>query len=597
MPSVTLRNATDTWSNNVQPGRNYNTAKKLGIESGQRWAYVFFNRAAPLGATITNATLRVYYARDVAGSHTFTVQRIDKAWKASRLDDKNRPGVTGTAISATASAGNAGSYVEFNVTTLLQQVSDGAPWYGVRIATNHTATQWLGSAQGRADRRPSLTVSWTEAPDQPTTLRPSGNAAVALAKPTLRFDYTDHLGDTSLGAVQVQIDPAANWTTPAWDSGTVAATVPELDLAATTYAGLANGASTYWRVRVRDGAGLWSPWSEDEQFKRQDLGTVTITNPATESPQVYDSTPPFLWTTSFVQSAYQVLVVDGTKIVNDSGKRLGATQEYTPPAGVLKLLGHTYRLVVRAWDTHDREVTPGDPGYSTAWRNFTVEPDPGVPSAEGLTVTQPKDDRPGVVLRWSRATAPDKFVVRRNGTVIEDDLLLEDALIPGTTDYTFTDNTARSWRVHTWTVQAVVNGRASPATPVSMTPTVRGIWLLDKGRNLTVWLAGREGGTWERGEEASVFAPVGAEHVVRRVQSQRGYEGSLSGALVTRQDLTADQSEANLMAMRDQPARSVTLVVADTVLPVWIGNVNVYPTPEGIPPQRVASFSFWEAPA
>jgi hypothetical protein len=111
-----------------------------------------------------------------------------------------------------------------------------------------------------------------------------------------------------------------------------------------------------------------------------------------------------------------------------------------------------------------------------------------------------------------------------------------------------------------------------------------------------VWLAGTEQGSIAQPEEASVFAPVGSRTVVRRVQAQRGYEGNLGGLLVDRTGLTADQSAANLRAMRDEPQRPVALVVGNLAIKVVLGNVQVTPTPQGNPPQRAATFEFWEAP-
>lgn len=598
MPSVTLRNATDTWANGSETSRNYGDARQLQVRSADRFAYIFFNRAAPLGSTIKTATLRVYYDEAWTGTRTLSVQRIAAAWKASRLTWQNRPGVTGATVSSSSPAGAAGTFVDFDVKALLQTVSDGAAWYGFRIASSEATARKLASAQGTSALRPTLTVEWSEQPQRPTTLRPSGNAAVSTNKPTLRFDFTDLLGDTTLAAVNVQIDPAANWAAPAWDSGWVTTGDPELDLDATSYPGLANLASTYWRVRVRDGAGLESLWSEDEQFRRADLGTVTITNPAASPNDVVkEPTPPLLWTYSATQAKWQVVLTlasDPSRVLASSGIQVGTETSWTPPKGVLTDTG-PYRVTVKVWDNEYREATPDAAVYASAFRDFTVVSDSGVTPVAALGITQPEYGKPTMRLEWTRTTAPDKFVVRRNGRVIEDELLPEDALVSGIT-YAFEDDGSAPWRTQTWEVQAVVNHAASAWVQVSGMNRSRGIWLLDYGRDLAVWLAGKDGGSFTLGEEASVFNPVGATNVVRRVQAQRGYEGSLSGALVDREGQTARQSENDLLAMRDQPARPVRLVVGDLALRVVLGNIGIYPTPESLPPQRLARFDFWEAP-
>lgn len=982
MPSVTLRNAIDTYASGTATSTNYAGATVLHLRTGDRYAYVFFNRAAPLGARITSAKLRLYHAASWSGSRTITVERISATWKASRLTWNNKPGVTGTPVTVTDTGGAAGTVIELTVTSMLQTVSDGSAWYGFRITTDDATDRGIYSAQGLSAYRPTLEVTWTEAPQQPTDLSPSGNRAVSTSKPVLRFGFTDELGDTTLAAAQVQIDPAANWTTPAFDTGEVATSNPELDLAAVTanlianpsfetdttgwagvnctiarstaqaqsgvaslaltatvaaemraetsgsgtsaipvspggtytasawyraattirscwtrivwydsagatisqvgtgtvnntntgwtqhsitevaptnaayakvraivggppaigevhytdnlqlsvgtvaYAGLADLASTYWRVRVKDGAGLWSAWSEDEQYKRDDLGTVTITNPgaggltyaqevtadaplasyklgdtnttlndssgngrhgtytatpttaaslglgftglstdfnvtpfyaevldaawmpnsgdltleatvewpaapdsaggivgryadsgtnaswclrrnaATNSVQfivrnggdagtgsaisspatlvagtkyhfmatkigtamklyvngaevasgthgggafnstksleigrfantsreirakvqevhVYgtglsaarvlahynasivappsgtvlsDPTPPFLWTfAGATQKAWQVLVVDPadpSEVIADSGKQTGTDVAWTPPSK--KLTGDgPYRVKVRVWDTVDREYTPGAYNFAEATRDFTMAPDGSVTGVTGLTATQPDVSKPRIKLTWTRPSAPDRYVVRRDGVVIEDSLLPEDALDTGTT-YEFEDDEPRVNRSHTWKVQAVVNNKASDSDTVTAVPKQRGIWLLDKGLSLEVWIAGQEGGTWVKPEEASVFAPVGGRNVVRRIQGRRGYEGSLSGPLVDQYGKTAAQWETDLMAMRDRPTRAVVLALGDLSITVILGNVTTYPLPNHSPPIRVASFDFWQ---
>lgn len=592
MPSVVLRNATDTMAIQVRPSTNYAGATTMHVQSGLRLGYIHFARAAPLGAVITSAKLRLYYGSTWTGTATIRLQRIAQAWAVSRLNWNNGPALTGAAVDVSAPAGPPGTLLEFDVTAHMQAVSDGGAYHGFRISSLSATNRAIVSAQGTSAYRPTLEVEWTEAPGAPTTLAPSGNRAVSTNKPTLRFDYSDRLGDTSLAAVQVQISATADWAT-AWDSGEVAASTPELDLTTTTYPGLADLASTYWRVRVKDGAGLWSEWSDDEQFRRDDLGTVAITNPP--AAVVSEPTPPFIWTfTGGVQRAWEVLVLDAadpSRVVADSGERTGTEVAWTPPANKLTGTG-PYRLVVHVWDTVDRETTPGAPTYAEATRDFTITPDATVTGVTGLAVTQPANDRPRMVLSWTRATAPDRYVVRRDGVVVAE-VLPEDALVSGTS-YEYSDDLAQPWHEHTWQVQAIVNNAASPSSVVTGTPRQRGIWLLDEGRGLEVWLAGQEGGSWAIGEEASVFAPVGGRNVVRRVQARRGYEGTLAGPLVDAQGRTAAQHETDLMAMRAEPDRPVTVALGDLSILAILGDVTTYPLPQHVPPVRMAQFAFWQ---
>src|SRR5690606_10791352 len=129
---------------------------------------------------------------------------------------------------------------------------------------------------------PELEIEWSDAPQAPTDLSPSGGRCVSIAKPTLRFDFTDNRGSTKIQACQVQIDDIDDdWSSVIFDSGTVPVEEPELDLARTdmpggVFDGLSGGQEVRWRVRVQDGSGQWSQWSEGRRFKRDVKGTLTI---------------------------------------------------------------------------------------------------------------------------------------------------------------------------------------------------------------------------------------------------------------------------------------------------------------------------------
>ena len=214
-----------------------------------------FTKPAPDGATIVSATLTLYQKDSATGgSRTLTVRRIDEIWKASTVTWNRNPDVVGTTVqSQTRGNGGAdGRTWDFDVTNHVQSVVDGADWFGWRV-TSDVATAMSVFAQGRY--APILAVEWRERPEAPETLSPSGNRAVGVNKPTLRFDFTDVGGDTTLESVQVQIDAGNDFDSPDFDSGTVDTSDPELDLADTAYGGISDGADTWWRVRVKDGSG------------------------------------------------------------------------------------------------------------------------------------------------------------------------------------------------------------------------------------------------------------------------------------------------------------------------------------------------------
>lgn len=589
MPELTLRGAVDTWVWSSKDTTRYSDARKLGLASGEAYAYLYFNRPMPLGAVVTSAKLRVYRATSWPSS-TVTTDRLGEQLKAARANWNNRPGVTGSGVSTADSGGAEGTLLELDVKTLMQTVADGAPWHGFRLSTSGAALRKLWSSEGASAYRPTLSVEWSEAPHAPTGLTPSGGKAVSTAKPLLRFQSADVLGDTTLAAVRVLVSPTADFAAP-WDSGWVTTDLPELDLAATSYPGLASGATAYWKVQVRDGAGLDSALSDDASFSYSPFGAVSILNPASgASPFVSDPTPRILWSYAGTQTRWQVLLLDAlnpTEELADSGVRTGTETAWSPlDVDALPTTG-PYRAVVRIWDDKNR-----DPAYAwtSASRDFTVTDDGTVATVSGLAVTQP-NPWPGVELTWTRGSAPDSYVVVRDGVTLEPALLPEDVLVSGTS-YRYVDPGARVWRPHTWQVKAKVNGKQSASATVSFTPKTRGIWLLDEQNNRRVWLAGQDGGTWERPEEATTLTPIGASQGIRRVQGTRNYQGSLSGQLVDAYGRTAASYELDLEAIRKE-GTPVYLAVADLSLKVVLGNVQTAPTAH-VPPSRVASFDFWE---
>lgn len=674
--SRTLRNATTVWVDSTRPSWNANDPKQLTIGGSVAYAYLYFPLTGiPASANITTATLRVYASATWGGSPTLTVERISQEWKAGQVTWDTAPNVvTASAVALATSSPVNGTELAFDVTSMLQTVVGGtspAPWYGVRLRSGTATLRKLWAASA-LDYKPTLTVTWSAAPAQPTVLSPSGERAVSVNKPTLRFDFTDDIGSTALQSAQVQMNSTATWADPSFDSGPVVTTTPELDLNAYTYArtvsvtktagsatitaaaaaltaadigatitgtgipaattitaassgsttstmstgtgvtagtvtatitrtypGITAGTSTFWRVRVQDTAGLWSPWSDAARFTRINKSTLTITNPAVTPAVVKEWTPPLAWTFTGTQTAWQVLIVDPTDPTDefyDSGRVRGSALSHTLPKKVLTKDGKTYRLIVRVWDDKDREHTPGDRVYNEAVRDFTFAEDATVSPVTGLTAVQ-VGYAPWVQLNFSRATAPDSFTVKRDGEIVDNELLAADLLVSGTA-YRYTDRDAKPNRSHTWVVQAVVNKVTSASNPsATFTPVPLGVWLYDPDRDVEVFLANppgsRDPGTWGMGETGETLVPLGASRPVRIIQSVRGWEGSITGMLIDANGKTAQQWQDQLFKLKERPTQPVTLSVGTESFKVILSNIATAPIGP-IPGTRAASFDFFQ---
>lgn len=597
MSTATVRSGVDTWVTNFKPSANRVNAVRMVVYSGRVFSLLYFQNPAPRGATIISATLRVVSDDPWSGSRTITVKRVTQGWKAGRVNYNSRPSVTSTgAVAVTKSGPGANTVWEFDVTAHLQLASDGTAWYGWQLESNVADRKTFYSLNaGR--HKPTLTVVWSDAPDAPTTLVPDGGV-VSLAKPVLRCDYTDVSGSTDMAAIQVQIDAADDFTAPDFDSGEVASTEPELDLATTAYAGLATGATTYWRVRVKDGAGLWSAWSASASFTSQAKGAVSITNPAASpSNFVEEYTPPISWShTGTTQAAYQVLIADTaypSTYLHNSGKILGTANSYTLPAGVLRD-GRTYRVVVRTWDQYSRENTPGDTPWVFATRDFTVQysATPTPPSGESAAQ---QGQTPGITLSWQRGSAPDSWTIERDGAAIVTDLDPADTLVSGTS-HAWTDWTAAPNTQHTYRIRAVVNGQmSSGGTDVTAEIPMDGIWLGDPDSGQWALIRG-DGIEWEHAEDSATYTPLDADHVVRIVAGLRGLEGNVDGPMRASADFTIDQMRAAVWTVKEQPNLVYRLVAGTVNIPVVVGNVSMRPhsqTKPGRPVEHV-SFEFWQ---
>lgn len=597
MSQATVTTGIDSYVASDHANTNYGTAKSMVVRDPSSgvtaYGFLWLKSPAPPGATVISATLRLF-GRATFASMAVTVARVAATWSESKLTYTNRPTATGTAVTVTQANAADGTEWDFDVTALMQSIANGAANYGLRITTTGTRAEFY--SLNAASLRPILDVTWSDAPNTPHTLSPSGGRSVSIAKPVLRFDYVDVSGSLQMAALQVQIDAAGNFASPGFDSGTVAASVPELDLTTTAYAGLTAGSSTQWRVRAQDAAGLWSGWSDPAAFARTTQPTLTITNPAV-SPNnfVTEFTPPITWTFTG-QSAYRVRISldsDPAHPLHDSGKITATTTTYTLPAGVLTSQSATYRVTVDAWDATSREATPGDTPYVEAFRAFTFTLSGTVATVTSLTAVADSTGSPGVTLTFNRSTAPDSFSVLRDGVRAASGLLPVDLFVSGT-QYRYVDRYAAANKQHMWTVQAVVNGVTSASNPtVTATANTPANWLASSDLGLLVPILPTDNSSFDMPETAAVYYPVGAGPAVRITQVRRGLEGTLSGRIIDWAGTPAATWLANMLRFKGLPDLELSLTLGAQALRVVIGNVVLSPLPGGNPDDRNCSFSFW----
>lgn len=596
----------DSWANSDLASKNYADGPHLGLKSASAYAFLRFTLPRDFkptqdrSVTVESATLRVYTKGSWGVTPTLTVKRVSESWGPQKLTWNNKPAVTGSGATESHSSAADGDVFEVDVTTLMQTVANGADWYGFRVETSNGALKYLYSSNSPLeDFRPTLELTWSEAPQQPTRLSPAGGRSVSIAKPVVSCEFDDRAGSTAMQAIQVQVDAAADDVSPDFDSGTVTATVPELDLSTTAYAGLTAGTSTQWRVRVQDASGLWSPWSDWAEFSRDNKGTLTIDNPAA-SPNdfVEEWTPEFAWTlTGETQVAYQAIVTaadDLTTYLWDSGRTKGPADTVTPPKGVL-VDDETFTLIIRIWDSSDREHTPGDPVWTQATREFTVE-ESATPTPVATLSTAQVDDGPYIDLDFTRATAPDSFTVRRNTAgngykTIDSDLDPSDLFVSGTS-YQYIDRDAPANRQHVYKVIAVVNHQASTTNPTAtITNSTSGIWLFDHDLEIEVFVNNGDQSSFDAVEQSTWFAPLGAGRQTLITQGMQGLSGTIVGTLTATAGRTAEAWTDRMNRIKGRAGKRVRLTLGNDSIPVVLSNVVIAPL-EDSETEKALSFDF-----
>jgi hypothetical protein len=591
--------AVDTWADEDRPSANFGDNAKLWVNGGAgsdtRYAYVFFARPFPLGVTVTAATLRLHLAEDWNGSQTLTAKRIDEAWKEGRLKWSNRPGIDATNdADVNVASLDQGDEVELDLTAMMGDVSAGGAWFGVRLELDTDNDRALASSDHpRAEWRPTLELEWSAAPSPPTNLAPSGGRAVSKTKPLLTWTFSDLAGSTVQASSQVQVSTTSDFSSPAYDSGKVANTVPQWDLGLTAFAALADGATRFWRVKVWDGTDLESEWSDVQEFAREAKGTLTITNPD-EAPDNYveETTPPIAWTFSDTQEAFAVTLwrveAGGTLTTLANVSRTASDEvEWEVPAGILRT-GDTYRVGVAVWDDVDRQHMTGDTDYVYASRDFTYTR-AGTPSPTTDLTADPNGA--SVILTWERTTDPDFFSLVVDGVEVLDRIEVEAVFVTGDT------YSLRYWgalpRVeHEYEVEAVVADagilkHSEGNATASATTRPIGIWLADETDSTGILIAGKEKASMLLGEVSEVYDPIGATSPVIVLETRQGYRGSFNGILLEPED------RDNFIALWKRYT-VLRLIIGDLNIPVRIYNVSAIPSPIGDEAGYDISFAFFQ---
>lgn len=362
-----------------------------------------------------------------------------------------------------------------------------------------------------------------------------------------------------------------------------------------TFAVLANDAIRWWRVRVQDGSGNWSNWSEAEQFIRKTHGTLTIDNPSSAFPFIQENTPPILWTFSGrTQKHYQVWITkpsQGNLVKWNSGKKTSTGTTITVPQEARLRDDQSYRLHVRVWDDVYRAKTPNDNIYVTATRDFTFQYDATTNPVTDLTVNDVQP-YPWSEILWSRAAAPDRFEVYRGSRMIKQGIA--DVFHVSGTSYRFVDIMPNPYVSNTYKVIAVVNGKGSATNPtVSKVIKATTTTLSDDSGTSPVlfWNAEVD---FERVNLDEVVYLAGDVPPVLVSGGTRGFEGTVTGILSNAMvpGITSRDMRDRFLALARDKGRTLMLTIKDEAFECFIYDVTYFPIKKQEDIIYQASFSF-----
>lgn len=567
-----IKTGVDTWVAQANPTANHGDSRYLQAQSGNARILLAMPLAIPAGAVILEATLSARARLDLA-AQTWTVQSLSAKWtpKSARWAT---PGVTGPTTSVAIGATAAGARFSIDVTDLVQLVADGAPNYGWRISTNHSSSRQRLYAFDSGAPAWELRVSYSVPAQVPTGLSPEG--VVGIAKWVCSVDGVD-----DLAAIRVQVDADATGS-PDFDSGWVSTTLPTLDLATTAYAGLADGASTWWRAATRTTDGGESGWSDWVQVTRHVKPTLVMDNPV----GAYVSSPTatiaaHLTPAGDEDAIWNVVIRDAATGQRYNSSLIGGAElALTLPLkwGGQTVLPHDgpYTLQVRAQDRRDRVASPGDPTYVEELIEFTVGTDPeaAIPT---MVWAHQEGESPNVRLRWTTGAADlEGFFIFRDGVAVA---WLDDPDVLEVADYTYewVDVEASPNTTHAYAAVSQYDGGWSARSgEVEATAVVEGVWL--QSRYGQVCLYGTDIGGFKQRDKRETYDLPYSPNVVSIITAIGGFSGGFSGDIDSRQDVAA--ARVVLEEIRQHPETPVRLSWGTAGAWVYLESLSVAPAPE-----------------
>lgn len=613
MAEFVVRTGYDTFVSELSPTLRGASSGFPRVRDGDEWRTLVFlplNPALLKGKTVLSATLSgAAHASWVA--QTLTLRGIATNWDVSTVNWNTKPSLRVPTTTVATGVLASGGRFELDVTAILQTIADGSPNYGFEIRTSQSTDVSIlrGFKSGYASW--ILTVEVSDVIPRPSQLSPEGVIGTDL--PTLSFDDVDDLAQA-----QIQIDAASSTSSPDYDTGWVATTTPQIDMgdtfpsglanlvSDTTYNGLTDGSTTNWRVRVKTSNGSTSAWSDWVEITHDAPPTIVMDNPS--GTDLWDPNPTIaahLSPAGDADTRWRVIVSEANDPANvryDSGDAIsGATLDLQLPLKYKRRLvfpdDRDYRLEVRAWDRADRVPVPGVPSFARELVTVTLDTEATVTAPVQQAPTQETVGYPHTILHWTRASDPDRFVVRRDGEVILRLTPDECRVSPGV--FSWPDESAAPNVTHTYTIRAVTDvgaglmKQSENSNAEDHFALVTAVWLRSDFGDVELFGTGIDAQQVDKRQ--SFELPYRAENV-DIITSIGGFVGSFDGVIDRRCD-DLDATREVLEDLRQTPHAEVQLIWGTENRWVHLRSLSVAPHPDTIMPSApiyAVKFEFFE---
>jgi len=591
--TITAASGVDTFVRDDHPNRNYAGGNVIRLQASHRRGLVRVPVTDIRGRTVLAATL-TGHVRTGFVSQDINVALATSGWAAGKVTWNSQP-TTGTGVTTSLSSLSDGAAAALDVTTLLQSVANGTTFRGFRISTTATTAETSNWYSFDAmDQAWVLEVELSDEPEQPSDLRPN-IGAVGAAAPVLAWSFTDLGGDSSeQGGFRVQVDPAADETTPDFDTGWIVSADPEYDLSSGSFTPLTSGASTQWRVMTQDAAGNDSEWSDWASFSYEPYPTLTMDSPT--GGVIGDSTPTILahltgetltqWRARVLAAAGDVLWSSG---ISDGSIAVTVPARDDDGHRVIRRDDATYTIEVRAWGDVERAVAVGLPAYVEALTDVVFDADAGVTAPDSLAVSAFASGEPRTTFTWHRTSAPDAFLLMRSGEIVA--RLDSDDYTVVSGNYSWTDNgLATPFVAEDWTIYAVDTGvRSLASNSVTFTSAPRGVWLCPEDAD-PIALETRDSiDQFSTADRRAVYKPINSGLDISIVYAFEGISGTFAGLLGSEQDQRA--AVDRLATLRTDVSATPRLVWGVSI-PVEVRNLKVTPASTFNAAQEVWNVTF-----